>query len=146
MNDFYLVVIRVERTKEDGVNAKVTEQYLVKAANFTDAEVAVMAEVGDAECEILRITRPKLAEVFGAAGSGEKYYRVKVAITTLDEETGVEKKSTQAYLVGADTLERAMDEFAVEMRGTMSDWAYTSVSETKIVDYLGVEYHLDGKE
>lgn len=137
MKDLFIADIRNTIIADDGTQVMVSEQYLVKATDFAEVENMVRRDAaGTGEMDVLRITRPKLAEVFGAAGSGEKYYRVKVSITTLDEETGVEKKSTQAYLVGADTLERAMDEFAVEMRGTMSDWAYTSVTETKIVDYL----------
>ena len=134
MNDLFLVTIRAERTQENGASANVTEQYLIKAASFTAAEDVAMAEAaGDTEAEILRITRPKVAEVF--EGAGEKFYRVKITITTLDEKTGMDKKSTQAYLVRESTMEQAIHEFKVAMRDTLSDWEFTSVGETKIVDY-----------
>lgn len=136
MSDLFLVTIRAERVQENGASANVTEQYLIKADSFTAAEDVAMAEAaGDTEAEILRITRPKLAGVFGVEGAGEKFYRVKIAITTLDEKTGADKKSTQAYLVRENTMEEAMREFKAAMRGTMSDWEFASVSETKIVDY-----------
>lgn len=134
MNDLFLVTIRADRTQENGASANVTEQYLIKAASFTAAEDVAMAEAaGDTEAEILRITRPKVAEVF--EGAGEKFYRVKITITTLDEKTGADKKSTQAYLVRENTLDGAIHEFTAAIRGTLSDWEFSSVNETKIVGY-----------
>lgn len=135
MKDLFIADIHNTTVTDEGVSMMVGEQYLVEASDFAAVENTVRSDAaGTGEMEFQRITRPKVAEVFD--GAGEKFYRVKITITTLDEKTGMDKKSTQAYLVRENTLEGAMHEFTEAMRGTLSDWEFTSVNETKIVDYL----------
>lgn len=126
----------------DSSMKRVSEQYLVDAMSFTEAEERVCEAVktdGDGS-QITRIIKPRLAEVFLDHGTDDTaYYRVKIIITTLDEKTLKEKKTAMAYLVQAVSLEAAIAVFKAQMLGTVSDWTLASVTETAIVDYIGAE-------
>lgn len=64
----------------------------------------------------------------------DKYYRVKLAFITIDERTEKEKKSKVTYLVQAGSLEQARMNTEEVMNGTMIDYEFVSVTETKILD------------
>lgn len=143
MSSFYLATAQVERAAGDGSMKRVSEQYLVDAMSFTEAEERVCSELvaeGDGDLQITRIIKPRLAEVFLDNGTDcTAYYRVKIIITAIDEKTGKEKMSPVAYLVQAISLEDAIVTFKAQMLGTVSDWTLVSVTETAIVGYIGAE-------
>ena len=45
MAEYFEVGVRYDRTNEKGLQVKVTEQYLVDAMSFTEAEARITAEV-----------------------------------------------------------------------------------------------------
>lgn len=143
MKEFFIATAQVERAAGDGSMKRVSEQYLVDAMSFTEAEKLVcskLVEEGDGDFQIARIVKPRLAEVFLDNGTDcTAYYRVKIVITVLDEDTGKEKKTTVGYLVQAISLEAAIVAFKAQMLGSVSDWTLTAVTETAIVGYIGAE-------
>ena len=68
-----------------------------------------------------------------------RYYKVKVAFISLDEKSGIEKKTTSAMLVQAKDFKNAYDRFIDAMKGSISDYEITSIAETKILDYFPYE-------
>ena len=73
------------------------------------------------------------SEVFFKEG-GDRWYLVKVNFITLDEKTGVEKKTTSQILVQASDFDNAVSNFKEGMQGTMADYEIGSVAETLIMD------------
>ena len=59
---------------------------------------------------------------------------MKVNFITLDEKTGVEKKTTSQILVQASDFDNAVSNFKEGMQGTMADYEIGSVAETLIMD------------
>ena len=90
--------IRYEKTMEDGMQKKVSENYVVDALSFSEAEERITEEMSSyvsGEFEIMDIKIAPYAEVFFAdSDSADKWYKAKLAFTTLDEQTQTEKKST----------------------------------------------------
>ena len=120
---------------DKGESKMVSEQYIVAAVDFADAERVVRSDAtGTGDLKFLRIIRAKVAEVLD--GTSEVFWSIKIRITML-KETVKEESITLTYLVRADSLEQAQYAFNKFMAGSVSDWQYLSVSETKIVDYLG---------
>ena len=68
------------------------------------------------------------------AGPGDKWYKVKINLITLDEKTMSEKKSPVYMLVQASDIDDARKRLNEHMRGTMADWVCEAVQETKIMD------------
>lgn len=125
--------------QENGTVKKVNEPYLVDALTFTEAEARIIDEMKpfiSGEYSISSEKKTKISEIFFNEG-GDRYYLVKVNFITLDETSGVEKKSTTQILVQASDFESAVANFNEGMKGTMADFEIASVSETMIMDVFG---------
>lgn len=127
--------IRYEKTMENGMQKKVTELYIVDALSFTEAESRI---IGEMECFIsgeFAVVSEKITNYSElVAGPGDKWYKVKINLITLDEKTMSEKKSPVYMLVQASDIDDARKRLNEHMRGTMADWVCEAVQETKIMD------------
>lgn len=128
--------VRYDKMAENGTVKKVNEPYLVDALTFTEAEARIMDEMKafiSGEYSISSEKKTKISEIFFNE-TGDRYYLVKVNFITLDEKTGVEKKTTNQILVQASDFDEAVANFKDGMKGTMADYEIASVSETLIMD------------
>lgn len=131
--------VRYDKMQENGAVKKVNEPYLVDALTFTEAEARIIEEMKpfiSGEYSISSEKKTKISEIFFNEG-GDRYYLVKVNFITLDETTGVEKKSTTTILVQAADFDSAVENFKKGMSGTMADYEIASISETMIMDVFG---------
>lgn len=125
--------------QDNGVIKKVNEPYLVDALTFTEAESRIIEEMKpfiSGEYSISSEKKTKISEIFFNE-SGDRYYLVKVNFITLDENTGIEKKTVSQILVQASDFEDAVQKFKEGMKGTMADFEIGSISETMIMDVFG---------
>ena len=126
---------------ETGMLKAGNEPYLVDALSFTEAEsriTEVMAPVISGEFTVSAVKREKLSEVFYDE-TGDKWYKVKYNIITVDEKTAVEKKTSVTTLVQAANFQAALDNFMEGMKGTMADFEIASITETAIMDVFPVK-------
>ena len=131
--------VRYDKMQENGTVKKVNEPYLVDVLTSTEAEARIIDEMKpfiSGEYSISSEKKTKISEIFFNEG-GDRYYLVKVNFITLDETSGVEKKSTTQILVQASDFESAVANFNEGMKGTMADFEIASVSETMIMDVFG---------
>lgn len=130
--------IRYEKTMEDGMQKKTTEQYVVDALSFTEAENSIINEMRvymSGEFKITDIKQAAYGEIFfSESDSDDKWYKSKLQFITLDEKTEKEKRSTVTYLVQAGSLPGAVKHIDEVMGGTMIDYVMTSIQETQIMD------------
>nr|DAK00324.1 MAG TPA: protein of unknown function (DUF4494) [Caudoviricetes sp.] len=113
----------------------ITENYLVKAHNLTDAEAIIKAEVQDMAAkdtpiEVKAITKKKFEDViYAPAGrdSDVRYYIVKVM-----EEDEKETLHKYTYLVSASNLGDAYETVYKEIPCERT----LSIVETDILDFL----------
>lgn len=136
--------IRYDKMQENGAVKKVIEAYLVDAMTFTEAEARIIEEMEpyiNGEFSVVAIKRTKISEIFWN-DKAEGWWTVKVNFVTLDEKTGVEKKSASLILVQADDSDSARDVFREGMKGTMADYEIAGINETK---YLEVFKYSNGK-
>lgn len=140
MNNWYECKVRYEKTLETGTQKKVTEAYLVDAMSFTEAENRIIEEMTpyiSGEFEVSAVKKARISELF-IDPEGDKWYRAKVMFITLDEKSGVEKKSASTMLVQASDFQKAVKNLEDGMKGTMSDWEINTISETALIDVYGV--------
>ena len=134
--NWFICKIRYEKTMEDGLQKKVTEQYVVDAMSFTEAEARIIEEMSSyisGQFEVVEIDRCVFKEIFFDE-VGDKWYKSKLQFITIDEKTEKEKKTSVYYLVQGSSLENARKNIDEVMGGTMIDYVISSVSETKIED------------
>ena len=136
--DWFETKIRYEKTQEDGSMKKVTEQYVVDALSFTEAEAAITEEMKSYISGDYRITDIKMAAYheifFSDMDKDDKWYKAKLQFITVDEKTEKEKRSSVFYLVQAGSLTKAVGYIDEMMGKTMIDYVISSVAETQIMD------------
>ncbi len=130
--------IRYEKVMEDGLQKKVTEQYVVDALSFSEAETRIIEEMSayiSGEFEVTDVKKAQYKEVFFSdAANDDRYYKAKLAFITIDEKTEKEKRSNVTYLVQAATLDGAVTHINEVMNGTMIDYEKSNIAETKVMD------------
>jgi len=121
---------------ENGLVKKVTESYLVDALSHAEAEARIIEEMKpyiSGEFTVSSVRRVSYSEFF-SLGDGVPYYKVKIALITLDEKTGAERITKVNMLVQASDLKNAIAVTEEGMKGNLSDWEIVSVSETVLED------------
>ena len=135
---YFEVKIQYQKTLEDGKEKKVTEQYVVEALSFTEAEARITEEMTTYISGDFDIVSEKIApynEIFLSDNStDDKWFLSKVAFITIDEKTAKEKKQTFRYLVQAATSEHALDYTKTMLNQCLSDYSIDSVQDTPTLD------------
>lgn len=140
--------LRYDKMSESGVMKKVNEHFLVDSLSFAEAEARITEELTpyiSGEFSVSAVKKTKISEVFFKEGAGRNYL-VKVAFITLDEKTGVEKRTVSQILVQADKFIEAYDNFQMGMEGTMADYEIIGITETPILEVFKVKTGEDEKE
>lgn len=130
--------VRYDKTMEDGRNKKVTEQYVVEALSFSEAEKCITEEMShyvSGEFRVKAINLATYSEIlFSDIDTDDKWFKAKLAFITLDEKTDKEKRSPVTYLVQAASLDKARAYVKEVMEKTLIDYDVVSISETHFVD------------
>lgn len=140
---WFETIVRYDKVMESGETKKVSETYVVDAITFGEAEESI-AEIAKSyasgDFDIKNINPAPYSEIFFSdKDTDDKYYKVKLAFITIDEKTQKDKKSKVTYLVQAGSLEQARKNTVEVMNGTMNDYEFVSVTETKIFDVFEKE-------
>ena len=141
MANWFECKVRYAKMLETGMQKTVNEPYLVDALSFTEAESRITEELApfiSGDFTVSAVKREKLSEVFYDE-TGDKWYKVKYNIITVDEKTAVEKKTSVTTLVQAANFQAALDNFMEGMKGTMADFEIASITETAIMDVFPVK-------
>ena len=130
--------VQYEKVQVDGMQKKVTEQYVVDALSFTEAESSIIEEMKpyvSGDYKIKNITPANYHDVFFSDDTqDDKWYKAKLAFITIDEKTEKEKRSIVHYLVQARSTDTAQQAINDVMSKSMIDYETASISETKILD------------
>jgi hypothetical protein len=123
---------------DDGLQKKVTEQYVVDALSFSEAEERITEEMSSYISGEFDVTDIKIAtykEIFFSDDeAADRWYKAKLQFITVDEKTDKEKRSNVNYLVQAATLPGAVKNIGEVMGGTMIDYVIATVAETQLMD------------
>lgn len=128
--------IKYDKMLENGMQKSVTEPYLVDAVSFTEAEKRIVEEMEpfiSGDFTVSDIRRRRFAETF-LNESGDKFFKARLFFTTLDAMNGVEKKTNVNMLVQASSLREAMEIVETEMKKTMIDYEFHSITLTPILE------------
>ena len=143
MHTWFEVKIRYEKVMENGMQKKVTEPYLFDALSFTESEGKCIEEMTpfiSGEFTVSDIKRANYSEIFFSdEESADRWFKCKLVFITLDEKSGVEKKTSTLVLVQAADLRDGVKKLDEGMKGTMADYQIASISETAIIDVYPYE-------
>ena len=138
VSKYYEVKIQYQKMQEDGKEKKVTEQYVVEALSFTEAETRIIEEMTPYISGEFDVVAEKIAPyneiILSDRTDDDKWFVSKVAFITIDEKTEKEKKQTFRYLVQAATSELALDYTKEMLSHGMSDYRIDAVQDTPTLD------------
>ncbi len=136
MQTWFEVKVKYVKVDQDGRERKVGESYLVDAVSFTDAEARIiqqMQQIIRGEFHIDNIKKSNVIEIFPAE-SGEFWYKARIAIVTIDEKAGKEKKVNNYFLVAADDFKEAFQRLEEGLSYILVPYHTTAMSLSNIVD------------
>lgn len=137
---FFEVRIRHEKMMDDGSQKRVTEKYVFDAISFSEAEEKAAREIekmGGGDAEVKSESQANYGEVVLSDADGDdRWYKVNVAIISIDERSGKEKRTYYKQLVQGASVSSAINNVTSIFSTTMLDYEISSVAETKIVDVI----------
>lgn len=132
--------VRYEKQMNNGAHKKVTEQYIVDAYTFAEAEARIIDKVTpfiSGDFDVSAVKKADYAEIF-RSDRGDRWYHVKSAFIVIDEKTAEEKRNVVNYLVQAPDFHNALENFIEGMKGTIVDFEIVAIVETPIVDVYDI--------
>lgn len=140
INKYFEVKVKMQKTQEDGTQKKVSEQYVVEAATFGEAERRItecLKPYIEGEFNVTDIKIAGYVQIIHGDDNADKYFKAKVTFVAMDETTGKEKKTSELYLVQSETLESAES----DVKNYLNDGNTTisSIAETAILDVFTLE-------
>ncbi|MGN1264529.1 MAG: DUF4494 domain-containing protein [Muribaculaceae bacterium] len=136
MAQWFECKIKIDKTTADGLIKTTTENYLVDALSFTEAEARITEEMRpyiSGEFKVDSVKRVRVSEMFFDE-TGDHWYKAKVNFVTLDEKKGVEKRTASYMYVQATEFSKALQNLMEGMKGTMSDFEVAAINETNLLD------------
>jgi len=136
MQTWFECKVKYVKVDEDGRERKVSENYLVDAVSFTDAETRIIKEMESnvrGEFTVENIKKSNIVEIFPHE-DGEWWYKAKISLVTIDEKAGREKKINNYFLVAADDLKQAMLRLEDALSYILVPYQTTSLALSTIAD------------
>ena len=137
MSQWFETKVKYDKTMlETGAMKSVTEAFLVDALSFTEAEARIIKEMepytsGDLTVTVVR--KVHLEDVIYHEG-GDRWYKVKINMITIDKKTGAEKRSASFSLVQASEFKLALDYFLEAMKSVLFDFEIVNITEMPYID------------
>jgi len=136
MQNWFECKVGYLKIDDDGRERKVSEVYLLDAVTYTDAEARAIQQVSTmvrGEFVVKKISQSNIIEIFPHE-TGEWWYKAKIAIVTIDEKAGKEKKINQYFLVAADDIKQALQRLEEGLAYILVPYQVTSITLSSIVD------------
>ena len=142
MSQWFETKVKYDKTMLDtGAIKSVTEPYLVDALSFTEAEARITKEMEpfvSGELTVTAVRKVRFEDVLYHEG-GDRWYKVKINMITIDEKTGAEKRSASFSLVQASEFKLALDYFLAAMKSVLFDFEIVNITEMAYIDVFGAD-------
>lgn len=142
MGQWFETKVKYDKTMLDtGAIKSVTEPYLVDALSFTEAEARITKEMEpfvSGELTVTAVRKVRFEDVLYHEG-GDRWYKVKINMITIDEKTGAEKRSASFSLVQASEFKLALDYFLEAMKSVLFDFEIVNITEMAYIDVFGAD-------
>lgn len=142
MQTWFESKVKYMKVSESGSESMVTENFLLDAVSYTDAETRIIRQmqqmVKGGEFTIVDIKKSRIAEVFPYE-NGEWWFKATINLVTVDEEAGKEKKMRTYYLIMADDIKEALTRLDESLEYLVIPFVVTSLAVSPIVDVFPYE-------
>ncbi|NIJ45203.1 hypothetical protein FHR24_001642 [Wenyingzhuangia heitensis] len=142
---WYEVKVKYSKIDDNEKIKTFNQPYLFDALTFTEAEARATEEMGKYLSEGFKITNIKVAnfsEIFPSE-HGDRWFKCKVSLVTLDEDKGLERRTNTYVLVQANDVKDAYEYLLEQFADSVSDFSIPSITESPIIDIFPF---FDGEE
>jgi len=135
MTTWYSCKVKYGRQEEDGGLKQVTDEYLVDAVSYTDAETRVhhLGQQLPGDFAIANIRKTNFAEVIPSE-EAETWFKCKVIYHTVADNSEKEVKITTYLLVCANDIKHAFEVLGSHFSGMIVPYEVPSIVQTNIVE------------
>lgn len=136
MQTWFECKVKYLKIDQGGYERKVSDNYLIDAVSFTDAETRLfeqMHEITRGDFQVMNIKKSNISEVINKE-DGEWWYKAKISLITIDEEGGKEKKVNNYLLIMADDLNQALKRLDDGLSYMLVPYVTTSITLSTIAE------------
>lgn len=148
MRTWFLCKVKYAKENEEGLLKNVSEQYLVDAVSFTEAEARIYDMLGSVikgDFQVTNISKSNIVDVFFYEDI-DVWHKCKITYIVADADSGKEKKVTQYMLVTAHQVKEAYERIYESLDNMLVTFKVPEVVESPIVEVFPYEKDEDLNE
>jgi hypothetical protein len=140
MNSWMLCKVKYTKQLDNGTFKRVTEQHLMAAQSFTDAEARVYEELGSiirGEFQVTAIARQEFQDIFDYSTDGDNtpaWFKCTVSIEKIDEDSEKVSAKKEYFLVRSNTIKAAGKQIEDVLAPVVESHRVIGVVETPIIE------------
>ena len=141
MKTWFVCKVKYQKQDEKGKIKNVSEQYLVDAVSFTEAESRIYEKMGEmiqGDFYVSNISKSNFTEVFHYEDA-EVWHKCKMTYTLEEEGSGKEKKVTNYILLTAPDVKTAYDRVYESLNNMLVDFRVPDINESPILEVFPYE-------
>lgn len=146
MRTWFLCRVKYAKENEQGLLRNVSEQYLVDAVSFTEAEARIYDMLGSVirgDFQVTTISKSNIVDVFFYEDI-DVWYKCKVSYVVADADSGKEKKVTQYMLISAHHVKEAYERIHESLSNMLVSFNVPDITESPIIEIF--PYEKDGED
>jgi hypothetical protein len=141
MRTWFLCKVKYAKENEEGLLKNISEQYLVDAVSFTEAEAILYDRLASqirGDFQVTGISKSNIVDVFFYEES-DIWYKCKISYLVADADSGKEKKVTQYMIVTAEDVKNAYDRIQESLSNMLVSFRIPDIVESAIVEVFPFE-------
>lgn len=141
MRTWFLCKVKYAKENEEGLLKTITEQYLVDAVSFTEAEAILYDRLASqirGDFQVTAVGKSNIVDVFEYEDA-DLWHKAKVTYLVVDGDSGKEKLVTQYMIVTAEDVKQAYDRILDSLSNMLVSFRVPKVEETLIVEVFPYE-------
>lgn len=141
MRTWFLCKVKYAKENEEGLLKTITEQYLVDAVSFTEAEAILYDRLASqirGDFQVTAVGKSNIVDVFEYEDA-DIWHKAKVTYLVVDGNSGKEKLVTQYMIVTAEDVKQAYDRILDSLSNMLVSFRVPKVEETLIVEVFPYE-------
>ena len=141
MRIWFLCKVKYAKETEQGLLKNVSEQYLVDAVSFTEAEARIYDMLGSVirgDFQVTNISKSNLVDVFFYEDI-DIWHKCKITYLVADGDSGKEKKVTQYMIVTAEDVKQAYDRIQESLSNMLVSFRVPDITESSIIEVFPFE-------
>ncbi|MHA7130782.1 DUF4494 domain-containing protein [Algoriphagus namhaensis] len=141
MRTWFLCKVKYAKENEEGLLKNISEQFLVDAVSFTEAEAVIYDRLGSqirGDFQVTSLSKSNIVDVFFYEDA-DIWHKCKVSYLVTDADSGKEKKVNQYMLITAHDVKSAYDRIQESLSSMLVSFRVPDVVESPIVDVFPYE-------